>query len=631
MSSGDGLVGRLSLRRAARSARHAWYGSASYHRSLSRQPQAELRRALPLRPVDTSRAVAEAVLEGRLPLAGRIIPFGTLPWTVPPPGPRAAEAMHGFRWLLDLKTLGTRPAQARAQDLIRGWMRAHARWNELAWTPGVIGRRLVAWILSADFVLTDADEGLRTAYLRSLSMQAHHLVRDATHESGTSAAFAAVGGRLAAAFALEIGDVDGALDMLERELEIQIFADGCHIQRNPSVHLTVLRDLLDIRAMLVDAEAELPLMLSDAMERMVAMLRFFRHGDGGLALFHGGKEDVVHVIDATLAEAGVKERPPASAPTGAFERLAAGPTLILVDAGGPPPAKADRLAHAAPGAFELSVGRERLIVNCGGYAGDDSRWQTAMRSTAAHSTTMIDTVNAVPFEPSGGLHSRQFKVGAIRRDADGATWLEIDHNGYAARFSATCRRRLYIDALGEDIRGEDICEGGGGERLVARFHLHPDVEAAVEDEATGEPLAGIRLTLPSGGIYRFISIGGPMALEDSVYLGTSDMPRPARQIVIGAPFVDKIARIKWALRRVEQGSPADQEGADAEVEPPEKAPPAREPAEPEAEVGGRSQGRSQIESEAQPALDLRLKEQAEREPTTDPTGATDATGRKPAG
>ena len=55
----------------------------------------------------------------------------------------------------------------------------------------------------------------------------------------------------------------------------------------------------------------------------------------------------------------------------------------------PPPAPADREAHAAPGAIELSVGRERLIVNCGGYAGDDPRWRAAMRSTAAHSTLCL--------------------------------------------------------------------------------------------------------------------------------------------------------------------------------------------------------------------------------------------------
>ncbi len=604
-----GLAGRLTLARARRAVRRAWYRSAVYHRLLSRQPYADFQRTLPLRPADNSRAVAEAVLHGHLPLAGRNLPFGTLPWSVPPPGPRAGALMHGFSWLIDLKALGSEPARTRAQELVRGWIRANLRWNELAWQPGTLGRRLIAWITCADFVLADADESLRLAFYRSLNMQARHLQRDLTHESGSEAAFVAIAGALAAAMTLAVADRDSTLDVLEREIDRQILADGCHIQRNPAVHLAVLRDLLELSAILSDAEEEIPLFLSGAVERMAAILRFFRHGDGGLALFNGGKEARVHVIDATLAESGVKGRPPASARAGAFERLAAGPVLIVMDAGGPPPAGADRLAHVAPGAFEMSVGRERLIVNCGGFAGDEPRWQAAMRSTAAHSAAMIDNVNALALDHRGRLQ-RRVEVRVIRRTAEGATWLEVDHNGYAARFAAVCRRRLYMDALGEDIRGEDACEGRGGTRFVVRFHLHPRVQAAFENRGAGDGVAGIRLTLPGGAIYRFISIGGTMALDDSVYLGVSDVPEPTRQIVVSAPSDDKMTRIKWALRRVDQElrQASDAQGGAAEPEP---AP------NPAAEPKPRPEPLSARQPEAQATLDLKPRSQPAPEAARD--------------
>ncbi len=91
-----------------------------------------------------------------------------------------------------------------------------------------------------------------------------------------------------------------------------------------------------------------------------------------------------------------------------------------------------------------------------------------------------------------------------------------------------------------------------GTRFVVRFHLHPRVQAAFENQRAGDGVAGIRLTLPGGAIYRFISIGGTMALDDSVYLGASDVPEPTRQIVVSAPSDAKVTRIKWALRRVDQ-------------------------------------------------------------------------------
>lgn len=556
------LTQRLSLGRTARTGREIWYRSRLYHRLLRRQKPTSDRRPLALRTTEGTAALGTAVVDGRLPLAGKDLPFGTLPWSVPPPGPAAAAAMHGFGWLLDLKALGTEAARGRAQDLIRGWIRAHPRWHEQAWRPGILGRRLTAWLAAYDFVLAGEDEAFRDSFDSSLAMQAHHLVRDAPHEAGTAEAFAAVNGLVAASLCLGIGESNAAVDLLEREVDRQILPDGCHVQRNPALHLAVLRDVIAIRGMLMEADLGVPLFVEGVIERMVGMLRFFRLGDGGLALFNGGKEEDVYRIDATLAEAGVKELPPASALSGRFERVAAGSLVMLVDVGVPPPAGADRGAHAGPGAIEISVGRDRLIVNCGGYAGDDPRWQLAMRSTAAHSAAMIDDVNAIALDERGGFRHGRLRIGTVRREAEGAAWIEVDHDGYGPRFSSLCRRRLYIDALGEDLRGEEVCEGRGGAQLVVRFHLHPRVDAQLEG-GSGEDTA-VRLSLPGGAVYRFFSVGGTLAIDDSVYLGRSDIPERTRQIVLTAPFAGSATRIKWALRRVDVARDASEAAPTAE-------------------------------------------------------------------
>lgn len=47
--------------------------------------------------------------------------------------------------------------------------------------------------------------------------------------------------------------------------------------------------MIAIRGMLMEADLGVPLFVEGVIERMVGMLRFFRLGDGGLALFNGGK------------------------------------------------------------------------------------------------------------------------------------------------------------------------------------------------------------------------------------------------------------------------------------------------------------------------------------------------------
>jgi uncharacterized heparinase superfamily protein len=112
--------------------------------------------------------------------------------------------------------------------------------------------------------------------------------------------------------------------------------------------------------------------------------------------------------------------------------------VLLIDCGAPPPAGLDRFAHAGTLSIELSVGRERLIVNCGDAPAGGREWHDAARSTAAHSTLVVaDTNSAEPRQI--GLGRRPEKVEVQRQEANGAHWLEASHDGYAshsARFIA---------------------------------------------------------------------------------------------------------------------------------------------------------------------------------------------------
>ena len=71
------------------------------------------------------------------------------------------------------------------------------------------------------------------------------------------------------------------------ELERQILPDGGHISRNPGALIELLLDLLPLRQAFTARNMPPPPALLNAIDRMMPMLRFFRHGDGNFALFNG--------------------------------------------------------------------------------------------------------------------------------------------------------------------------------------------------------------------------------------------------------------------------------------------------------------------------------------------------------
>jgi uncharacterized heparinase superfamily protein len=280
---------------------------------------------------------------------------------------------------------------------------------------------------------------------------------------------------------------------------------------------------------------------------MAPALSMFQHGDGGLAAFNGGTEEEGWQVDMTLQRATGRPRAQSQAPDSGFHRLCAGRTLVLVDAGRPPPPGLDRTAHAGTLSLEISIGRERLIVNCGAQPGDP-RWRQAERATAAHSTLVLSDTNSSQVI-TGGL-GRRARIRRCRRtETDGNQWLDMSHDGYQAGFGLRHRRRVFLAAGGMDVRGEDRLEPHGTSRpgdFAVRFHLHPDVRASV-----GQGGDSALLRLSKGGGWQLRAAGATVSLEPSVYLGRKGEIRRSQQIVLSGRAGGNGARVKWALRRIE--------------------------------------------------------------------------------
>jgi uncharacterized heparinase superfamily protein len=315
-----------------------------------------------------------------------------------------------------------------------------------------------------------------------------------------------------------------------------------------------------MRALMQTGQIAPPLALAASLDRMTPALRALRHADGGLALFNGSQEENPALIDLVLTQAARGRAVQAALPEGGFIRLQVGRALLFVDAGPPPPPGYDSLSHAGTLSFELSIGRERLIVNCG--AGITPAWKDALRSTAAHSVLVIGDRSSSEFG-SGGIVRRPAHVEIDHKQSGGAHWLDLSHDGYKPTFGAVHRRRLYLAENGEDIRGEDFVEAEKPVAFVLRFHLHPDVTVRNDSEP-----GSLVLTLGSGAQWRMRIEGGAIAIEDSIYLG-GGTPRTCRQIAVtvASPTPDDDAPaetaetvagepqvVRWAISRLESDS-----------------------------------------------------------------------------
>ncbi|MGH7030764.1 MAG: heparinase II/III domain-containing protein, partial [Stellaceae bacterium] len=252
------------------------------------------------------------------------------------------------------------------------------------------------------------------------------------------------------------------------------------------------------------------------------------------------------LIDLVLTRSEAKGRAPAHAPDTGFERLQAEESLVLVDTGRPPPSGFDEHAHAGALSFEMSHGRERIIVNCGAYRGPQAQpWRVA-RASAAHSVLVVADTNSVEIRDDGIIGRSPISVSCERSEHDGQQWISATHDGYRDRFGLTYTRELFLSADGEDLRGEDRLTGRPGATFAARFHLHPSVDASlIEDETAAV------LRLPGGTTWRLRAAGAAMSIGESVYLGSGEA-RKTQQLVLSGTVAPGGTGVRWALRREPQ-------------------------------------------------------------------------------
>ncbi|MDP9138575.1 MAG: heparinase II/III family protein [Pseudomonadota bacterium] len=469
------------------------------------------------------------------------------------------EILHGFGWLEHLRATGRELGRVHARALISDWIGRKHRHHSPALTSAVMARRLMSWIHHLPFYLEGAGDNFSRLLFRSMTRQVRVLqYRTAFHRRSAArlpmmlaVCHASVG--LRGLEQLREQNLGAMADLLVKSL----YADGGHISRNPAELAGLLLDLLPLRKTCEEAGIQLPAKLHAAIERMLPMLRFFTHGDGGIAMFQGSGDPLADSCCAIFSADPVAGRPVTHASHSGYARLAAGALTTIVDAGLPAPDTVNRRAALSPLAFEFSDHGNRVVINCGSPQFATREGLIAARLPEAHSTA---TLNAAPATSSRSMATwlsgwgravswSPRQVEARIETSPVGVLFEGRHDAYLASTGYLHARSLFLSAKGNDLRGEDHFQRrstGADVPATIRFHLHPAVKATMSKDGQS-----IMLLLPSKAGWRFSVRGAELSLEDSISFGSEGRHRTTVQIVLRCS-TGTAERVHWAFKRIER-------------------------------------------------------------------------------
>lgn len=531
-----------------------------------------------LRTADATRAAE--IYAGRFVFAGKIVTcHGRSPFDVDPPSEDWLAALTSFDWLRHLRAADTAIAKANARSLVDEWMTRRGRRNALPFRPAIQARRIISFLSQAPLLLQGADGRFYRHFLRGLTREIRALrARFVEAPDGLPRLQTAIALAYASLCLAQQGRaINSATRRLTEELQRQILPDGGHVSRNPSALIDLLPDLLPLKQTYSARNAVPPAPLLNAIDRMMLMLRSFRHGDGHLALFNGMSATPTDLVATVLAYDDHRGAPMANMPHSGYQRLDAPGVTILIDTGLPPPPPLSHDAHAGCLSFEMSCGGYRMIVNCGVPPSGRDGWHAFARSTAAHSTLEFHETPSCEFVKLSAM--KRFLDGAPIVDGPGAvdvvretladsTLLTAIHDGYAKAFGLSHRRTLLLTSDGTRLAGEDTLIHRSGalphsdiDDYAIRFHLHPSVKASRLSDGRGA-----MLVLPNREVWTFEVLDDKVDLIESVYLAGSDGPRKTVQIVVRQRAHDS-SSVRWTLTRSTSGPALTSARREARMQP----------------------------------------------------------------
>ena len=513
--------------------------------------------AVPRDHVLGDRARGDALLSGKLLLGSETAQLSDIDFgEIGTEGPLARE-VQSFAWLRDLAASASREKGARLAEAIAGrWLIAHGARVDEAWAPDLWGERILFWTAYAPYILSSRDAGYRTALLNTLARGARHLDSNADKAGPGLPRITAWSGALAAALTLQGGmsRLSRSESGLMRSLAGAQFEDGGLMSRSPQEQMLLVDRLGLVRAAYFAAKQAVPDALENASAAALAALHGVTMGDNALGSWQGGNPGDPARLAALVEGCGLRARPLRAARGWGYQRLSALGTIIVVDAAPPPPPRMAAMGCASTLALEMSDGAQRLVVNCGGPGPVPTELPDelvqALRTTAAHSTLVLDDTNSTAILPDGSLGKGVTDLTIDRSEDNDCSRLEAAHDGYVKGFGLIHQRRLSLGNDGKEVRGEDRLMPKGRRKIreaapyAIRFHLAPGVEATVTADGMGA-------ILRSSGAppWNFRCRGAMLQVEESLVLDGHGQPQPTLQLVVVGELSAIGGEIAWQFRR----------------------------------------------------------------------------------
>ncbi|MDC3145308.1 heparinase II/III-family protein [Candidatus Pelagibacter sp.] len=459
------------------------------------------------------------------------------------------KKLNNFFWLFSVDLKSSRKI---CVSIINKWIENNQRYNDDLWEIDTLSRRIISWITNSQLTYDEGDKTYKEKFNKIIFKQVNHLINEIKISDNYH-------DKLIGCTAIILTGIsynnekylDFGLELLKKIVSSSFDTEYFPKSRNIRQLIFYLKYFILLREFLNESSNEIPEFLDEIIFHLGKGYNFAWGSIKQSLLFNGNHDSNLEDFDVYLDNQKYFFKSDKKS-LGGYGILKNKNVILGMDIGTAPESKFSGNYQSGPLSFEAIFKGRKIICNSGYYQNTNNKLNLISRSTAAHSTLILNNNSIVTFKKNFKgkiINKLNFNILNENIVCENNYWLiKSSHDGYLKSYGTMHERSLEFFPEKNKFVGTDKLVKNKNftpTSFEIRFHLMPTTKVT---KTQGENTILIEL---ENSAWRFYSINGSIDVETGLYFGNKNKYLENQNIFISGLTEKNDQVIKWEITKIE--------------------------------------------------------------------------------
>ena len=457
--------------------------------------------------------------------------------------------LNSFFWLfsLDLKS-----SKKDTQNIILQWIERNHRYDSKSWEFDIVAKRIIAWTSNSRLTYEDSNTDYKNNFNGIIKKQINHLIYEITRSELVDDKMIGCAAIILAGLSYQDKDehLKIGLNLLRKLVKSSFDNDGFPKSRSIRQLCFYLKYFILIREWFKESQSEIPNFINENIFYLGQAYAFTWQNNKIDMLFNGNNNTSNFEFDHYLKKLGYNFKNQSNE-LGGYVALNNKKTSLVMDVGSSPDKKFSSNYQAGALSFEIISNGKKLICNSGYYQNHNHKLNDLSKSSAIHSTLIIDDSSSCKFT-KGKNESSKISQGLkiLKKNIvfEKNYWkINVAHDGYLKKYGVIYEREMEFYPEQTKFIGRDkIIYKNNIKNLKfeIRFHLEPNIKIMKTQDNKS-----ILIDLDGEG-WKFSTDNSNMNIDNGLYFGKKNSFVDNQNILISGMTNEENQTIRWEIAKL---------------------------------------------------------------------------------